>query len=291
MSPWLVDLLAITGMAAAFILAVAWLFSGVIVRRRKPDPEASPEEDGLPVEYVTFTARDGMELGGRLIGEGGRPVVIFCAGMFGSMDGDTHMAAPFVGAGFNVFQFDWRGHGISAGERTTLGVREVHDLTGAVDYLQARGVRRIGLMGFSMGGAVALRAAAADRRVACVAADGPYVHVPHALEGALRQRIRLPLKPFIWLTLRLVELRLATSLKEASPLEQVGQIGPRPVLFIHGGKDPFVPRADQDALFDACEEPKSLWRIEEAGHREAYDRDQAAYLDRVLGFFRANLAR
>lgn len=288
--PLLNLLLGLIATLAALLLIVAWLLSGRIVRRMKPDPPSSPEDYNLPFEEVTFASRDGVQLSGWLVGEGGRrPVVIFCAGMFGSMDGDTHLLPPFVAAGFDVLQFDWRGHGASAGQRVTLGVRETLDLLGAIDFLQARGVRRIGLMGFSMGGAVALRVAAADRRIACVVCDGGYVHIAHALEGALRIRLGRPLKPFVWLVLRLIELRLGVRLSEASPLPHVGAISPRPVLLIHGDADPFVPLADQDALYAACGEPKALWRVEGAGHREAYERDPETYLARVLDFFRANL--
>ena len=271
-------------------LLLLWLMAGQMVRRPKPDPPASPEDYDLPSEDVSFTTRDGVLIGGWLIGEKGRrPTVIFCAGLFGSMDGDIHLTPHFIDAGFDVLQFDWRGHGISHGGRVTLGLRERLDLLAALDFLQARGVRRIGLLGFSMGGAVALRAAAADQRVACVVCDGGYVHIERTLEGFFRARLGLPLRPVVWLLLRLVELRLWARLGPISPLPVVSQISPRPVLFIHGAEDPFVPVADQDALFAACGDPKWLWRVPGAGHREAYEREPDEYRARVLSFFRANL--
>jgi fermentation-respiration switch protein FrsA (DUF1100 family) len=290
MPPLLIDLLALAGIFLASTLALAWLLAGQMVRRRKPDPPCTPEDFDLPFEHVTFTARDGLKLGGWLAGEAGRrPTIIFCAGMFGSMDGDTHMLPPFIAAGFDVLQFDWRGHGISDGRRNTLALHETQDLLGAIDFLQAQGVQRIGLMGFSMGGAVALRVAADDRRVACVVCDGGFVHIAHALEGFAAERTHLPLKPLLWLVMRLVEVRLGARLDQASPLPHAGRIGPRPALFIHGADDVLVPRADQDALFAACGEPKSLWRVEGAGHREAYKVAPEEYKRRVLDFFRVNL--
>jgi fermentation-respiration switch protein FrsA (DUF1100 family) len=285
MPPWLADLLALAACVAAFLLALAWLGAGQITRRWKPDPPSTPEDFGLACQPVDFTSRDGVPLAGRLIGPGGgRPVVVFAAGLFGSMDGDTALAPPLVQAGYDVFQFDWRGHGASGGERVTLGVKERDDLVGAIDFLQARGVRWIGLIGFSMGGAVALRVAAADRRVVCVVCDGGYVRLTHAFESFIRSRLGLPLKPFVWLLMRLIEVRLGLPLAEADPLPHVGAISPRPSLLIYGSADPFVPTADQDALFEACGEPKSIWRIEGAGHREGFKRHPEAYLERVIGF-------
>jgi pimeloyl-ACP methyl ester carboxylesterase len=289
--PVLIDLLVVLIALAAAILIFAWLLAGRATRRWKPDPACTPDEYHLPFEHVTFTSRDGMKLGGRLTGDQGRrPVVIFCAGLFGSMDGDTALLPAFYKAGFDVFQFDWRGHGISDGQRVSLGVHEVQDLTGAVDFLQARGFKRIGLLGFSMGAGVALRAAAQDSRIACVVADGPNRHLLHVIQGAFRDKVGLPLRPFAWLVVKLIELRLGgVSLNRASPLPVVGQIAPHSVLFIHGGNDPFVPPADQEALFNACGDPKEMWRVEEAGHREAEKVEPEAYRERVIGFFKANL--
>ncbi len=292
MPPALSFVLGVLSAAAALLLIAAWLASGYIVRRRKPDPPCPPNALGLPFEHVTFTSRDGIALGGWLTGEPGRrPTVVFCAGMFGSMDGDTDRVPDFVAAGFDVLQFDWRAHGISDGSRGTLGVRELDDLLGALDFLQARGVGHVGLMGFSMGGAVALRAAAQDKRVACVVCDGGYVGLDHALNSYLRGDTEIRVQPVTWLAMRLIALRLGgLDLSQASPLPTAGQIAPRPVLLVHGSDDPFVPLADQDAIFAALGEPKELWRVEGAGHREAHDLDPEAYTQRVIGFFKAHLA-
>ncbi len=287
-------LIAILAALVLLVLLAAWLMAGQMVRRRPPDPPASPEDVGLPFEPVTFGARDGVKLGGWLIGEGKRPTVIFCAGMFGSMDGDVHMAPHFVRAGFNVLQFDWRGHGISDGERTTLGLRERLDLLGAVDFLQSRGIQRIGLMGFSMGGAVALRVAGEDVRAACVVSDGGFARMESALVGYAMERTkgrgRWLFQAFAKLVLGMVGVRLGESVYQAAPMPVVGRIAPRPVLFIHGADDPFVPPADQDALYEACGEPRQLWRVPGAGHREVYNRQPDEYIERVMAFFRAGLA-
>lgn len=290
MSPLPADLLALVAIVICLILALAWLASGQMVARRRPDPACTPEDFGLPLEEVRFDSRDGIALGGWLTGEGGRrPVIVFCAGMFGSMDGDTKLLPPLIAAGFDVLQFDWRGHGISAGGRNTLALRETLDLLGAIDYLQSRGVRRMGLLGFSMGGGVALRVAAEDERVACVVCDGGFVDIGHAFEGYVRERTRLPVRPLLWLAMRMAEWRLGTPLREASPLPHVARISPRPVCFIYGDADPIVPRADQDAIYAACGEPKSLWRVESVGHREIHEKQPAEYVERVIGFFKRYL--
>lgn len=221
-------------------------------------------------------------------------MIVFCAGMFGSMDGDTAFLPMFVEAGFDVLQFDWRAHGASEGRQSSLGLREPLDVQGALDWLEMRGVKRIGLMGFSFGGAVALRAAALDRRVNCVLCDGAFVRLDHAAEGLLAERFgrgrAALLRPLAGLTLLVAGLRLRDTLRRAEPVDAAGQIAPRPVMFIHGSLDPIVPLADQDAVFDSCRQPKSLWRVEGAGHRQAHVRQPEEYRRHVVEFFGEHLA-
>ena len=65
----------------------------------------------------------------------------------------------------------------------------------------------------------------------------------------------------------------------------MGHIAPRPILFIHGDHDPYVTIADVEALYAAAGEPKELWRVPEAGHREADKSRPAEYRERVIDFF------
>jgi alpha-beta hydrolase superfamily lysophospholipase len=289
--PLLVDALIVLLAAATLTLLAAWLAAGQAIRRRKPDPRRLPDAVGVPFEFVTLHARDGLELAGRYSGQrDGRPTVIMAAGQFGSMDGDTDFVPVLVRGGFDVLQFDWRAHGSSEGRHTTFGVREVDDLRGAVDFLQGRGVKRIGVVGFSMGGAIALRAAAADGRIACVVADGPFTDLASSMGSFIRGKVGLPLWPLVGLVMAFTRLRLGgTDPREASPLGSVAAISPRPVLFIHGTDDPLVPPADQEALYAACGAPKTLWQVEGAGHRGAMQAQPAAYERRVVGFFKSHL--
>lgn len=292
MPPDLALLLSIFALLLALLLALAWVIAGQIIRRRPPDPPATPADYDVAYEHVTFAARDGVRLGGWLAAEPGsrRPTVIFCPGITGSMDGDTHFVPWFTSAGFDVLQFDWRAHGVSEGDRVSFGVREIDDVLGAVGLLQARGVTRIGLMGFSMGGAVALRAAAREARIACVVCDGGFVRADHAISAALQARIGGLGALIAPIALWLAGVRLGgISLRAADPLPDVARISPRPVLFIHGSEDRYVPVPDQEAIFAAAGEPKSLWRVEGAGHREAHRLEPEEYRRRVIAFFKAHL--
>src|SRR3970040_1993558 len=59
---------------------------------------------------------------------------------------------------FNLLLFDFRYLGKSDGSYSSAGAKEVEDLLAAIRFLKGRGIKKVGVWGFSMGGAVALMA-------------------------------------------------------------------------------------------------------------------------------------
>ena len=57
-------------------------------------------------------------------------------------------------------------------------------------------------------------------------------------------------------------------------------------MIIQGDQDEIVDPRDAELLYQAANNPKVLWRVENAGHVEAFDLDSNAYLDKVDRFFR-----
>ncbi|MBX3064149.1 MAG: alpha/beta fold hydrolase, partial [Anaerolineae bacterium] len=154
-------------LAAIGAAGIALAFGGVVfggaaylLRRRKPDPFDPPTNYNISYQDISFLSRDGIRLRGWWLptaSDHALGTIILCAGQDGSMEGDTVQVVALHHAGFNVLMFDWRGHGRSDGDMVTMGALEVNDLLGALDYLdEQRGINRVGVLGFSMGGAVAL---------------------------------------------------------------------------------------------------------------------------------------
>jgi len=276
------------------LAGLAWAGSSKLIARRTTDEHTSPADHGLAYEEVSFPSRDGVVLRGWFIpADPARGAVVFCHGHAGSMDPDVIYAPWFHEAGFNVLMFDFRAHGRSDGDRVSLGCFERQDMLGAIDYLRGRAIERVGVLGFSMGGAVGLITAPQSEAIRAVISDGGFARLESAMLGWVReQRVSLP----HWLALPLARLvigvagwRLNARLSEASPIRWVGRIAPRPVLFIHGDRDPYVTVADVESLYAAAGEPKQLWRVPEAGHREVDQHRPAEYRQRVIGFFEQHL--
>lgn len=58
----------------------------------------------------------------------------------------------------------------------------------------------------------------------------------------------------------------------------------RPILFIHGEKDNFVPTEMVYRNYAATHAPKELLIIENAGHTQAYETDIPLYRNTVKNF-------
>lgn len=284
------------GFAGGALLAglggLAWRGSTILLRRRTPDPADPPANYGLDYETVHFPARDGVPLSGWWIAPPaptGRTVVIV-HGHNGSRDGDTGQAAALARAGFRVLLFDLRAHGGSGGRHVTFGAREYLDVLGALDWLEAaRGIRRVGVVGFSMGAGIALRVAAEDARVGVVVADGTIGRVIDGLIGLGRAR-GIPAPPMIlpaWAIVLLASLRARAWIPAADPMRWAGRTG-CPVLFIHGADDPFNTPAGARALAGLAPRGQ-LWIVPGAAHRDAYRRDPGEYYGRVVDFLRERL--
>lgn len=90
-----------------------------------------------------------------------------------------------------------------------------------------------------------------------------------------------------WLIISLTSLRLRVNMFRYEPIRWVGRIAPRPILFIHGEHDQYLP--DFDELYAAAGEPKEAWRLPEAGHTTVSQLYPEEYSRRVIEFFQRYL--
>ncbi len=282
-------IVVLSTLALAALFMLGWIAAAQLIQRRTPDPSADPAHLGLAYEPVSFRSRDGLLLGGWFI-PGSKPqrgTIIFCHGHAGSLDSDLRYVPAFHQRGFDVLQFDFRAHGRSEGRQVSMGYYERLDLLAAVDYAQGLGIDQVGVLGFSMGGAVAISAAAQSPAIAAVISDGGFARLRPTLQAGLQQRgIPLWLARIVtpW-TMRIAGWRLGCDLAEADPLRWVHLLSPRPILFIHGGRDRYVDLAEIEALYAAAGNPKTLWIVQEAEHRRIDEARPEEYLARVLAFF------
>lgn len=285
---------AIVGLClfALLILAPAILAYGSTHPWRIPVPRKLPETDGH-CENVTFRSRDGLALSGWFFPrQEARAVIILCHGHQFNRVQTLGVYRALRAGPFCFLLFDFRRAGRSSGRISTIGADEVLDLLGACDYLRSRPDTAhlpIGVFGYSMGGAVAIMAAAADERIQAVAAQGAYA----SLERAIHDRGRFFLGVLGPLLVRpsatLGRLWLRREPREVSPLEVIGSISPRPVFIAHGEWDPFISVQDARDLYNAAREPRQLTVLPRSWHIGVDRSVQEGYYAELRRFFERHL--
>ncbi|MEO8423379.1 MAG: alpha/beta fold hydrolase [Actinomycetota bacterium] len=123
--------------------------------------EAIREQALADSKAVSFESIDGVRLAGRMFGPEGATAGVVLAHMRPADQSSWFDFADQLGEiGYRTLTFDFRGYcpggdaGCSEGDRDVAAIWQ--DVAGAVGFLRAEGVRRVGLVGASMGGTASL---------------------------------------------------------------------------------------------------------------------------------------
>jgi len=239
---------------------------------------------GLNCRAVGFSSADGLKLSAWYAPSRNGAAVILVHGYGGNRLAMLSHARVLAHSGYGVLLYDMRAHGNSEGRLFAGGRDAPADVLGAVAYLRRRmEIRpdRIGVLGVSMGGQVALRAAVCTEEIRAVVADGP---APAAVKDVTPP---VTLAGWFYLPLQPIYGRALTWYTRVAPpdplIETVSTIAPRPILLISTGR-----RQEQRLvrrLYEAADEPKSLWEIPEALHASGWRARPEAYAERIVSFF------
>ncbi|MGC2331416.1 MAG: alpha/beta fold hydrolase [Candidatus Acidiferrales bacterium] len=238
---------------------------------------------------VSFPVVGGTRDGLFFPGLRGAPTIIVCHG-YGAQRGDVlTLATALQEHQFNVFLFDFLGHGTVPGV-TTLGYRETGELRSAMQDLSTRDdvdPQHFGLWGTDMGAYAVLEVAATDKRVAALAVEDPY--------GDPRDMVRLQVKNSGLQAIPYVERFVDFGFRmynyprrnEPSVSTRLAATAGIPKLFILAGDRPALADLGLQ-LFIQSPDPKRMLRVKSA-YRDMSDDDRKAYENQVIGFFLMNI--
>ncbi len=282
---------------AAAVFGICWWGSGLMLFPPSMSPMwIFPEQFGLRYEKMSFKTRDGLELKGWFIPStaGDKRTILMCHG-WGDNKGELLKETHFLNAsaGFNLMYFDFRSHGESAGEITTIGGLETIDFDAAVSWLRANKPDlsdRVGVFGLSMGAAVTVAAMPDHPDLRCAVVESPYSDYRGVIARGAWNNHRIPRFPLIAVAMWILRRRVGDpKIDSFNPVEAAGRIAPRPLLVIGGEKDDLMPEDDVRRVFDAALEPKQLWIVPGAVHAKCREAAGVEYDTRVAGFFTRNL--
>jgi alpha-beta hydrolase superfamily lysophospholipase len=257
----------------------------------------TPKDHGLAYEAVEFNPPDRPITlrGWWLPGNDARAAIVFVHG--GGSDnrnlpnGDgLELARDLVARGYALLMIDLRNYGESdaTDEGVTFGDLEANDVLGAAAFLsrQAPGLP-LAALGFSMGGATVLRAAARGAPLRAVIADSAFADVgdvaaSHAVAATGMPRVLVA--PFLWSAQHVHRVPFARGVT----IDEVRGKPMPPVLLVHDRNDPIVPLEHCHALARAM--GATVWETDSQApgrfgtHIKSYRQQPAEYVERVTAF-------
>ncbi len=248
----------------------------------------------VPTEFVSH---DETIRGNFVVPKGDGPFPGVCKfhGLPGGPDQVSGLATKLATAGFAVLTFDFRGFRKSDGLFSLTG--EIVDAEVAVGHLIESEMTTnswVGVYGASYGGAVAVCAAARDKRINAVCLRAP---VYDTLWFAKSPMIR-PAVEYIVETdptqIRGIEdpqiqngllKRMVEESAVHNPMTEVSRISPRPMLIVHGSEDIGIDLAGVKRLYELAGEPKDLVIVDGADHELSNPRTYEITMDIIVEWF------
>ncbi len=207
----------------------------------------------------------GMKLPGYLrVAQPGAPCIILLGGFEFSKEAELHQWGEyFLERGISVLAFDGPGQGELVDSALMHG--DFESVVGAaIDYLVCQvaevDATRIGLFGVSLGGYMALRAAAMEQRVtACISLSGPF-------DGSTTRNLA-PRNQLV--TARLFGFDAPEQLMDPQGpinLATVPRAITQPLFLIHGTLDHIVPVAQIERIQAWAQGATELWLLDDVEH-------------------------
>ena len=243
-------------------------------------------------EHNSFVmTEDGKRIALSHIKGGFSKVIIIAHGIYNNKDTALFRRIAYAfSKEYDVIMFDFRGHGKSSGVFTWTA-HEQKDLRAIITYAKENHYTKIGVIGFSLGAAIALIEASCHQNIDSVIA----VSTP-ADTGRINYHFW---EKDMWEDLKLnfgakgrgKGIRPGSMfLQKTRPIDIVDKISPTPVLFIHGEKDWLIKPSHSQRLFDRAKDSKALTIIKDGGHAERmFDAFPDKFMKICLDRFRETL--
>ncbi len=288
-----------------------------IMRTTKPPLSRNPLDFERPTgEAVQFPAYDGLPLHGLIIRAAAhvprRGFIVFAHEYCADMQSCARYCRPLIAAGYDILAFDFRGHGLSEcppeyTPRQWVSDRDLDDMRGAVAFaerwLEEHGYPvELGAFGISRGACATILIAAENPRLHALVADGAY-STDTTIEYFMKRwayifaRVRFVYEnhpPTFWRFLRWAMMHFARrefKCRFPSVRKAIARLAPRPMLFIHGEKDSYLPVEQSRRLYALAPPPPAQPRAPEARQTHAVRRPPEVYARRTVGYFNRYLGQ
>jgi uncharacterized protein len=244
------------------------------------------EHGGRP---VAFAAQDGMQLAGLVfIRPQAKRNFLMCHGYSRSKERLYNLVKLFPDD--NILIFDYRAHGESQGDFTTIGYHEKNDVIAAFDllnsYEKTKSLPTFGI-GVSMGAVSLLGAASQGLPFKGIVIDSAFKRLDMQLAKMFPEKTGLPLMPFMNFCQRIFEYFSQCCMSDVDAHAWAEKLT-IPIFIIHSNHDKLADVAAAHELYSKVPGPKKLWIVDNAHHAgifklypQAYVREVGLFLDSI----------
>jgi len=234
--------------------------------------------NGIEFQDIELVTEDGIKLSAWYTPPQNGAVILVAHGYGDKRAEDFHVL--FASHGYGVIAWDFRAHGKSGGDFSSLGYYETLDAKAALDFALAQpGVEHVGAWGGSMGAVTMIRATEQYPQIEALIADSPFVTLEEEMDLQVPFPIMRSLIHFF------AERETGVSPDLVRPVDDIGLISPRPVFIIQGMSDGMIPLDSAQRLYDAAGEPRQLWVENDVPHLNMYAYYKTRYIKQAIKFF------
>lgn len=236
-----------------------------------------------------------------------KTTIIFCH----EFGGNSSFCAPYISFllknGYNVFSFDFRGHGESLcqdGYTPTpwATMYEIDDILGAVRYIVKEREDlggNIGILGISRGAVSAITSIPFAPEIKAIVSDSAFSTLQTMIFYMQKWVSIFAILPFIYkrfkyrfysilgkMAMKMAEIKYRICFPS---LEKTLERNSVPIFFTHGKQDSYIDCKHAQYLYEKSIGPKELWIVEGARHNEGLKVAPEEYAQKVVNFFKKYL--
>lgn len=237
-------------------------------------------------ETVYLTTKSGLKLEAWYVtADSARGTVVMFHGHGSTKSAIFNESVEFRNMGYNTLLLDFRAHGGSEGNTSTIGYNESEDVKLAYDLIKEKGEKNIILWGLSMGAATITKAISDHSlQPSKIILEMPFGSILQAGEGRIRM-MGLPEEPLSALVTFWGGVEHGFWAFSMKPTEFVKKIK-CPVLLQWGMNDPRVSRGEIDEIYNNIPTSKKLVIYENSGHESLCKKENEKWKLEVSAFLK-----
>ena len=257
----------------------------LIMNKNKEDEMKKANAFYKETSLTSITSKDKLKLSGNYKTQDSHKWALIIHGYKVNNRNMMPFGRTYYDHGYNVLLPDDRASGKSEGNHIGMGYLDKNDMKLWINWILNKDPQaKIIVHGVSMGGATTMMLSGDHpKNVVGYVEDCGYTSVYDIFSSELNKRFGLPPFPVMDISNMMSNIEAGYDFKKASSLEAVKKCN-KPMMFIHGGDDTFVPTKFLNQVYDASNGPKEKYLVPGASHVQSYATNPAKYEQKVADF-------